>query len=212
MSDWRRVIDQVVGPGPCWCRDRAVHRTAPEVETLFSLSLSTERKQSRTLSLSTPHWSGLQEADNWLHQNLNRQFQAALPFLLRPGTLTMARAERERERQRGKEGERECTRLRQMPYSSHRGYFVTSKWLFGSYRPRMLMCHRSWYHHQRRAFWTQPAAASLTVQPDPTHWFAQLVTSCCIFSWNKSCVSPIWRWSAEVEAGRPLSSLVGRQE
>ncbi|KAG7214602.1 hypothetical protein INR49_010494, partial [Caranx melampygus] len=54
---------------------------------------STFSKQSRTLSLSTSRWSGLQEADNRLHQNLNRQFQAALPFLFRPGTQTMARVE-----------------------------------------------------------------------------------------------------------------------
>lgn len=81
---------------------------------------------------------GLQEADNRLHQNLNRQFQAALPFLFRPGTQTMARAERER--QRGRERRRKSARLRQMPYSSHRGYFVTSKWPFGFLRPRMLMC------------------------------------------------------------------------
>lgn len=39
MSDWRKVIDQVLGTGPCWCHDRAVRSTAPAVETLFSLCL-----------------------------------------------------------------------------------------------------------------------------------------------------------------------------
>lgn len=36
----------------------------------------------------------------------------------------------QRGRQRGRETERESPRLRQMPHSSHRGYFVTSKWPF----------------------------------------------------------------------------------
>lgn len=53
--------------------------------------------------------------------------------------------------ERAKEGG--SPRLRQMPYSSHRGDFVTSKWPFSVYRPRMLMCHRSWHHDQRKSFW-----------------------------------------------------------
>lgn len=53
---------------------------------------STNGKKSRTLSLTTSRCSGLQEADNRLHQNLNRQFKAALPFLFRPCTQKMVGA------------------------------------------------------------------------------------------------------------------------
>lgn len=81
--------------------------------------------------------SGCRKPITSLHLNLNRQFQAALPFLYRPGERRPDHGGREGERERQRPA-----RLRQMPYSSHRGYFVTSKWAFGFFGPRMLMCHR----------------------------------------------------------------------
>lgn len=76
-----------------------------------------------------------------LHQNLNRQFQAA--FLCRAGyTRWLGQRERDTEGISETAG-RECESLRQMPHSSHRGYFVTSKWPFWLLQAQDVNVHRS---------------------------------------------------------------------
>lgn len=57
------------------------------------------RQRGNGAELCVPADSGssrLQEADNTPHQTLNRQFQAALPFLLRTGVRMMPRWRRQR--------------------------------------------------------------------------------------------------------------------
>lgn len=74
-----------------WTRPRT------QSQELFVFSLSLLRKEMEPNFV--PADTGLQEADKRLHQNLNRQFRTAWPFLFQPGPQTMARTEREAERE-----------------------------------------------------------------------------------------------------------------
>lgn len=118
----------------------AVPSAAAEVEPFCFLSLpSTKGNRAELCPCRHRAGPGCRKLITGLHQNLNRQVSGRLALPASTG-YTDDGSGREGELER----EGESPRLRQMPYSSHRGYFVTSKWPFGLYRPRMLMCHRSW--------------------------------------------------------------------
>lgn len=106
----RRLI-RLMDRGLIWYQDQfAVHSCSSSSSSrggalLFSLP-STKGNRAELCPCRHLAGPGCRKLITGLHQNLNRQFQAALPFLFRPGTQTMAREERHRQRGRGGEGER----------------------------------------------------------------------------------------------------------
>lgn len=138
------VIDPTRGPGPSWAE---LGFCSQQSGAFLFLASSTKGNRAELCSCRHGAVVGCRKLITGFIKTWIDSFRPPCSSCLgRVYRRCMALEEREGERERGKERERErAFALRQMPYSSHRGYFVVSKWPFGLCRPRMLMWTRSWY-------------------------------------------------------------------